>query len=633
MSSFFFSLWVMVALLLGSGLVYGQRHRDSLPVQTTVLVDYKVPKSGDLLPCVGSWSVGLADSSWGSKSGFFKALGARAYLRQYSSNGIITLSLRGGSPQQVGVLWEGIPVRSAMLGLFDFSSISSLEAETATLYKGSQTERMGNGSVSGVLSLHTPYQFSATKQQQTTLHASVGGPWGYDLGAWHRVRLAKWQLSVAAGYSYADNRYSARNRGSATRPWLDADFGDGNQMYLKASVHAKVSETAVVSVNYWLNRQDRRIMGPLNSGSLPATQVDFANRLAVSYRKAFDDNRWSNHLQLGLSVEDLFYDSKLLTQPSQNLTKSFYLSNLVLLPRWGKSWTPSVQLQTNLITANTNNYDKLTENGQHSAAVLGSLKYAQNRFLAELALRTEYASFNKSVILIPTLGFNWAVRDKWTVKASMKRNYRTPTLNDLFWSGGSAIGNPNLRCELGWHAEFGAAWKPTENLAFQASFYGQHTQNLITWQPNRQQQWSPVNIDKARQLGLEAEGVYKINLSKNVKLTQSMVLNWVDARDLSAETPLPLTPKFNANLSQDWSFSERWQVGLTYQYLSARYLDLGGVIALAPIHQLNGSLGRTIGDRWTLRLELNNLLGQTIEYMPNYPQPLLAARFKVGIRF
>jgi iron complex outermembrane receptor protein len=103
-------------------------------------------------------------------------------------------------------------------------------------------------------------------------------------------------------------------------------------------------------------------------------------------------------------------------------------------------------------------------------------------------------------------GASWSASRQLTVRSSVSRNYRVPTINDLVWRPG---GNPDLVPEEGLSAEAGVALdRPAADGRLQASVTGyvRRVDNWILWLPptkDVRDYWSPVNIAEVRSQGLE----------------------------------------------------------------------------------------------------------------------------------
>ena len=69
-------------------------------------------------------------------------------------------------------------------------------------------------------------------------------------------------------------------------------------------------------------------------------------------------------------------------------------------------------------------------------------------FRTSLGLRQDFSSLSKGSATSPSVGFKWVLGDT-TLRANYIRNFRTPTISNLFSTSLSNRGNPDLKPEIG----------------------------------------------------------------------------------------------------------------------------------------------------------------------------------------
>jgi iron complex outermembrane receptor protein len=129
------------------------------------------------------------------------------------------------------------------------------------------------------------------------------------------------------------------------------------------------------------------------------------------------------------------------------------------------------------------------------------------------------------------LSAEWLALHPLIWKASVSRNYRVPTLNDLHWEPG---GNPDLVPERGWTLESGFHLDDVHNqMKWKASLtcYSRKIDQWIMWMPpvkGVSLYWSPINITEVNSRGLEwrldwstAMDPFQLNLKNAIDLTWS----------------------------------------------------------------------------------------------------------------
>jgi iron complex outermembrane receptor protein len=126
------------------------------------------------------------------------------------------------------------------------------------------------------------------------------------------------------------------------------------------------------------------------------------------------------------------------------------------------------------------------------------------RLKSDIMLRANRID-GENIPLIPYLGLNYELFKKQNVnlKASVSKNYRQPTLNDLYWQPG---GNLDLLPEQGVSSDVGLTHLyKHKNLVLKSeiTLYYSEIRNWIIWLPTVQGFWQPQNIQRVQAKGLE----------------------------------------------------------------------------------------------------------------------------------
>jgi iron complex outermembrane receptor protein len=138
-----------------------------------------------------------------------------------------------------------------------------------------------------------------------------------------------------------------------------------------------------------------------------------------------------------------------------------------------------------------------------------------SHFQYELSFRKEITANYKSPFLY-SFGTKYMVNKNYLLRANASRNFRIPTLNDLYWVG---AGNKNLKPENANQFEIGQEIK-IKNLSISNSVYIIYLKDMIQWTPANGSFWTPNNIKNVTSKGLETN----LNWKKNHQL-HSIELN------------------------------------------------------------------------------------------------------------
>ncbi|TAE46282.1 MAG: TonB-dependent receptor [Bacteroidetes bacterium] len=156
------------------------------------------------------------------------------------------------------------------------------------------------------------------------------------------------------------------------------------------------------------------------------------------------------------------------------------------------------------IQAFTNTYGSLDPVQYRQAAYASwQQQLFRERAQASLSLRQEWRR-GAPTPLMPAAGISYRLTPRLSLSARGSRNYRLPTLNDLYWNPG---GNPNLRPEDSWSAEAGATYSILPHpgkwrLSGQSQLYSSRTRDWIIWLPEGSY-WTPQNLQRVWARGIE----------------------------------------------------------------------------------------------------------------------------------
>lgn len=265
-----------------------------------------------------------------------------------------------------------------------------------------------------------------------------------------------------------------------------------------------------------------------------------------------------------------------------------------------------------------------------------------------VVLREEMYGDNWSPI-IPAFFVDYVLSKKGniTAKASITRNYRFPTLNDLYFLPG---GNTDLKRESGFTYEAGLSFAVSKDnvytLSGSASWFDQHVNDWIIWLPNFKGYYSPLNIKEVHAYGIETEADLALRLAKNWKLGVHSTFAWtpsinegepMSSADQSLGKQLPYVPEYSATLSGRLSYRS-WSLLYKWCYYSERYTMTSNKKTLTghlPHYLMsNVTLEKGFSLRWadlSLKGTVNNLFNEEYLSVLSRPMPGINFEFFIGI--
>ena len=640
--------------------VYGQRPMKDIGVQRT-RIDSAVLKE--------NVSLSMAD---------VLAFNSSIFVKSYGRATLSTVSFRGTSPSHTQVTWNGMKINSPMLGMTDFSMIPSYFIDDASLLHGTSSVNETGGGLGGAVRLSTkPAQADGFGLQYVQ---GVGSFKTFD----EFLRLTygddHWQLSTRAVYSSSPNDYKYRNRDKKENIYDDEmniigsyypiernRSGSYKDLHLLQEVYYNTGHGDRFGLNAWYINSNRELQ-----------------MLTTDYGDAADfDNRQREHTFRGvLSWDHLRSDWKLAAKAGyihtwmaydyerdpgngimQTMTRSRSRINTIYGQADGEYYLDK-WLFTASLTAHQHMVESRDKNiilQQGNKAVVG---YDTNRMELSSSLSAKWRPSDRVGVsavlreelfgdtfspLIPALFVDGVISQRGNImaKASLSRNYRFPTLNDLYFLPG---GNPNLRPERGWTYDAGLSFAVGRDgvysLSGSASWFDSYISDWILWLPTTKGFFSPRNVKDVHAYGVELQSSLEVALSPSMQLTLDGTYSWtpsinegepISPADKSVGKQLPYVPEHTATLTgrltwRSWSLLYKWNYYSKRYTMSSNDLSLSGTL---PTYFMNNvTLEKGLSFAWadlSLKLAVNNLFDEEYLSVLSRPMPGINFEFFVGI--
>ena len=354
-----------------------------------------------------------------------------------------------------------------------------------------------------------------------------------------------------------------------------------------------------------------------------AWQDDISNRVMLQYNLSLE--RSMINAKAGYFVEDLNYRDDLSGLTSESSFKTF------LAEISGEHW---IGKRHKVLLGNTTLQSQAFaddyEGGiadQFRSAFFGAWEYRTNKFESKLSIRYEHID-GTGIPVLPSLGIEQVILNGFSVSARVSRDFRMPTLNDLYWRPG---GNPDLLPESGWSQEIGLHYISDEKgILNSASIttFNRNIDNWILWGLSENSFfWSASNLASVWSRGIELRSDLGFNYGKThfrfqggydyIKSTNEIAL---DSPSLDEGEQLWYTPVHQGHFSlgAEWKGFE-----ISYQHTitgatsgvneDLEAFDLAILrFQFAPLTQK---------PKFTLFLNINNLWDETYFIMERRPMP------------
>lgn len=223
------------------------------------------------------------------------------------------------------------------------------------------------------------------------------------------------------------------------------------------------------------------------------------------------------------------------------------------------------------------------------------------------------------------------------LKGSVTRNFRTPSLNDLFFMPG---GNPDLKDEKGFSYDAGFSFNmPVNeniNISGSATWFESYIDNWILWLPTPKGFFSPRNVKSVHSYGIESKADFFYRPKPDWLIDLSGSLSWTPSvncgspysdADLSVGKQLPYTPRLSASVIgrlgwKTWGFTYKWNYYSERFTMSSNSPTLTG--HLPPYFMSNIALEKKFTFKpidLQIKIAVNNLFNEDYLSVLSHPMP------------
>lgn len=605
------------------------------------------------------------------------------FVKNYGRATLSTVAFRGTSPSHTQVTWNGMRINSPMLGMTDFSTIPSFFIDEASLLHGTSSVNETGGGLGGLVRLSTVPDgregFSAQYVQ------GIGSFKTFD----EFLRLGygndRWHFSTRAVCSSSANDYKYINHDKKENIYDGGKNIIGQYHPTERNRSGAFRDIHVLQEIYYTDRQDDRIglsAWYINSDrELPmlttdyGDERDFENRqreqtfrgvmswvhtaenwkstaragyvhthMAYDYRREVAEDRWADMTRSRSRVNTFYGQVEGEYSPAR---KWYFTASVAANQHFVRSEDKNIVMQSgdNAVIG----YDMARIEMSASA----SAKWQPvDRLGLSVVLREEMFG-DRLAPIIPAVFVDGLIsrRGNVMIKASASRNYKFPTLNDMYFMPG---GNPNLRNESGWTYDAGMSFSTGVTaplpltLGGDVTWFDSHIDDWIIWLPTQKGFFSPRNVKTVHSYGIET----KLNLSVKPGADWLVDLNgsysWTPSinegekmspADQSVGKQLPYVPKHSASITgrltwKSWALLYKWAYYSQRYTMSSNDNTLTG--RLPKYYMSNVSLEKSLPLRpveLQFKLAVNNLFNEDYLSVLSRPMPGINFEFFIGVKY
>lgn len=603
------------------------------------------------------------------------------FVKSYGRATLSTVAFRGTSPSHTQVTWNGMRINNPMLGMTDFSTIPAYFIDNASLLHGTSSVNETGGGLGGLVRLATTPDVGEGINAQYV--QGIGSFSTFDEFGRFTYGDDHWSVSTRVVYSSSPNDYkyvnhdkkvniydddhniigqyhpTERNRSGAYKDfhalqeiYYNTNKGDRfglNAWFIKSNRELPMLTTDYGDERDFENRQrENTFRGVLSwdhnrsSWKAGAKAGYIHTWMAYDYRREITEGNWAEMTRSRSKVNTVFGQLEGEYTPAR---RWYFTANLSAHQHFVRSEDKNIILQDG--DKAIVGYDK----GRIELSGAFSAKWQPVDPIGLSVVLREEMFGDRWAPLIPAFFIDGLIYRKGNVmvKASVSKNHKFPTLNDLYFLPG---GNPDLRSENGWSYDAGASFDTGWTRPFPVSVGGSVTwfdsyiDDWIMWLPTTKGFFSPRNVKKVHAYGIEG----KLNLAMEPFRGWVVDLNgsysWTPSvnrgekmspADQSVGKQLPYVPKHSASLTgrltwRSWGFLYKWAYYSERFTMSSNDYTLNG--HLPRYFMSNISLEKGLSFKpvdLQLKFAVNNLFNEDYLSVLSRPMPGINFEFFIGI--
>lgn len=578
-------------------------------------------------------------------------------LKDYGGvGGLKTVNVRSMGSHHVGVFYDGVEVGNAQNGVVDLGQFSLDNVEEVSLYNGQKsaifqpaTEFGNAGSV--YIRTRRP-KFSEGEHRHLRLQTRVASSdmlrlsslWEERISASLCSSLNAEVLSSSGKYKFRYRRKNAdgsvaydttavRQNGDIWAVRLEGNlhglFNGGGWALKGYTYHSQRGIPGAIVSNVW-RRGERQ--GDHNSfvqlSGQKAISSSFSTRWLAKY--AYYNTHYVNRDSTTRHVDNRYRQQEVYLS-SSNVVE--------LLPGWSASLSYDFRFHTLRADLPLFAYPHRFTNLMSVATAYNHRRFSIQASLLGNSIKDHartLASRKSTQTLTPALFMNvapWSAVPM-TVRAYVKKSFRMPTFNDLFYTDmGNAALNPESAIQYNIGVNYSTLSQPrSTRVSLSMDVYYNTVHDKIVAYPKGQQfRWTMLNLGRVHIKGMDVEAQVIQQLTPMWRLDVRAQYTYQDARDVTNPTDtyyhhqIPYVPWHSGSLVVGVA-SDRWTLDYSFIYVGKRYNQQENIRYnyMQPwyTNDVHGSYTFKWGKkRCRLTAEVNNLLDQDYDVILNYPMP------------
>ncbi len=578
------------------------------------------------------------------------------YVKSFGDYGVSTVSFRGTSATHTQVYWNDTPLNSAMTGQTDFSIIPVIVADKISVSAGIKSLANSAGALGGIINLTTVPDYS--KKFSLKIYSSANSMQNYSLGGDMIIHKNRLYSNTKVLVNLDKNHFEYLNTAIPPTQTMYLKNADTKQITFIQQFFYTPNKSSRLSAYFWLLNADRNIPPIMSFEGLHRTEKQIDTRIiaGLKFFKTHENIRLKNNFSVYNYGLDYFLGDSVISTPENKLivktnatSNELNFSNLFdISTKIDTICSADFSLRSNYAVVSTFDSAEYSQIGYKQARIVNQLNliffYNIKKFAFFTINLTEIITnlkAEKSAFFV-SLSNEKLKKNEIFFDFNAGRNVHIPTLNDLYWQPG---GNPDLKPEYGWSADFSTGCKYSKNNIF---FYSKITSfasiinNWILWKPTEFHYWQAMNVKQVFSRGFNAKFTleYKNKISykiiTNYAFTKSTTQKTYDELDISVGKQLIYTPIHTAsgNFTIMW---RKFELSTDLTYTSRQFTNTANydLYTISSYTLLNLTVSKHLiyNKRHIINISLyiNNVLNKYYQTVLFRPMP--GRNFGINLKF
>ena len=547
------------------------------------------------------------------------------FVKSYGFNSLATINFRGSSAAQSQVLWNGVPIQNAALGIADVSTLPVFFADNISIIYGGAGALLGSGNVGGALIIENTVPIFDTLLKSVSVNFGFGSFQQYIGGIKTNIIHKNWNFSTNFFTQSGINNFQFINNQNQKQIINNNKL---QSIALTANVSYKFTENNIFSFSAWVQQYNRQIPPALSENFSDKNQKDASIKLVAKW----DSKYW--YAKTSFIKDEIKYDDDTILLHTNNFVYQ-YFQEIGWQRRSEKLGTLLIFSPFQVSYMYLPNTNELKQQSKIAVCAAWEKKILNDN--ADFILNTRAEQINNQNIFLPGASITYKIHKWLLLKANTQYTYRVPTLNELYYFPG---GNIALKPEKGLCEDLGYNVKLDKHkikLFHDVSLFNRNINDWIVWLGGVI--WTPHNIAEVQSKGIETEnkiefelGICKFHLGLNTSYILATTVKSNLPNDGSIDKQIPYTPRYAWHLNAGLTI-KKFYFNYNHTYTGYRFITADDSYYLLPYQTGNIQIMYStyfIHHTILFTSQCNNIWNEHYEVVAQRPMP--GVNFLLGIK-